>query len=98
MLACACWHSAQTGLRSPILVPGDIMGSALDNERLAGISRLENLLGPFGCKPAADFGKYFNVTPKVPRDQQIGTAPEEINQRRKEVLRAHATRRFSRSS
>src|SRR6202035_2598385 len=39
------WRTAQTWLRSPILVAGDVLGLSLDNECLVGFTRLGNLLG-----------------------------------------------------
>jgi hypothetical protein len=39
------WRTAGTWLRSPILVAGDVTGTALGNECLVGFTRLGNLLG-----------------------------------------------------
>jgi hypothetical protein len=39
------WCTAGTWLRLPILVAGDVMGTALDNECLVGFTRRGNLLG-----------------------------------------------------
>jgi hypothetical protein len=39
------WRTAGTWLRSPILIAGEVLGSSLDNQCLAGFTRLGNLLG-----------------------------------------------------
>jgi hypothetical protein len=39
------WRTAGTWLRSPIVVAGDVTGTALGNECLVGFTRLGNLLG-----------------------------------------------------
>jgi hypothetical protein len=39
------WKTAGTWLRAPILVAGNVTGTALGNECLVGFTRLGNLLG-----------------------------------------------------
>jgi hypothetical protein len=62
----AHWRTAQTWLRSPILVAGNVTGTSLGNECLVGFTRLGNLLGLLDRQDVPEY-----VTHRV----WLGTAP-----------------------